>query len=53
MANIPRENLDDLQDFSQAAFPDPMFYFNFDTFELNPEEVWAYHFSIPGSPVRQ
>jgi hypothetical protein len=27
------------------------FHFDFEAFELNPESLWAYHVSIPGSPV--
>jgi hypothetical protein len=27
------------------------FHFDFDTFAINPEALWAYHVSIPGSPI--
>jgi hypothetical protein len=27
------------------------FHFDFNSFELNPETTWAYHVSMPGSPL--
>jgi hypothetical protein len=27
------------------------FFFDFSSFELNPDSIWAYHASVPGSPT--
>ena len=39
---------------SEFEFADPTnsdFFFDFSSFELNPDSTWAYHASVPGSPV--
>jgi len=27
------------------------FFFDFSSFGLNPDSIWAYHASVPGSPT--
>jgi hypothetical protein len=41
-----------LRDDFQFADPTSSdFFFDFSSFELNPDSIWAYHASVPGSPV--